>query len=164
MKKEFYSTSGRALTRGLFWETSTDKDTVIYTLKDHPHEGFPSLYELYMDTEDPTEFTFAHEHMAGWSHWQMLVNSTWFKEFVDRWRWELELKIKANALKRLIAESTAGGKNSYATNKFLIEGGWEAKKDAKNPVGRPTMERIKQEAERLNILEREILDDHARIN
>lgn len=164
MKREFYNATGRALTKALFLETNTtDLAQVMYTLKDHPNEGFPSLYEAYMETEDPTEFQFAQKYLAGWAHWQMLVESTFFKEYVQRWRWELDLQIKAKALRRL-TEEAKGGKNVFSANKFLIESGWLPKRDANNPVGRPTMERIKEEAARIVELDQEILDDHKRLN
>lgn len=164
MKTEFYNVSGRALTKALFYEMcTTDPKTIMYTLKDHPHEGFPSLYQLYMDCEDPTEFDFASQHLAGWAHWQMLCNSNWFKEYLDRWRWELDLKIKSKALRRLTEEAKEG-KNVFQANKFLIESGWLPKKDSSNPVGRPTQERIKQEAERMVQLDQDILEDHQRLN
>ena len=162
--------SGRPLTKGLFFETngSEDKTGVLYTLKDkdHEYEGnlYKSLYLLYMEESDLTEFQFANKFLDGWSHWQMIVNATWFKEYIDRWRWELELKVKAEALKRLQNEAKESSRNAYNANRFLVEGGWIPRGQAKDPVGRPTQERIKREAERINQLERDILDDHSRIN
>jgi outer membrane protein assembly factor BamD (BamD/ComL family) len=39
--------------KGLFFEqVNSDKSTVLYTLKDVPHEGFPSFYQLYMAIRD----------------------------------------------------------------------------------------------------------------
>lgn len=161
----YTNATGRALTRGLFYETTlADKTGVLYTLKDKDHMGFPSLYRLYMELDDITEYEFANAYLEGWAHWQMLCNSTWFKEFIDRWRWELELKTKALAIRRLRAESAEGGKNAYSANKFLVEGGWKDKDEKKNVVGRPSQERIKQEAEKLNQMEKDIFDDHERLN
>lgn len=155
---------GRHLTLGLFFETTlADKTGVIYTLKDQDHEGYPSLYRLYMECADPTEFEFAITHLDGWSHWQMLSNANWFKPHIERWRWELELKIKSQALRR-IQEEAKEGKSSYHANKFLVEGGYHDKTDSKTPVGRPSQERIKKEAERLNQMERDIIEDHERLN
>ena len=165
----FTNLSGRPLTKGLFFETTgEDKYGVMYTLKDKDHESkgviYPSLYRLYIECSDPTEYEFANQHLDGWSHWQMISNSSWFKEHVDRWRWELELKLKAAAIRRIAEEAQGNGRAKFAANKFLVDGGWTSKADSKNPVGRPTQERIKQEAERLNQIEQEILDDHQRLN
>lgn len=164
----FTNQMGRPLTRGLFFETTLeDKTGVIYTLKDTDHtykgETYRSLYQLYMDCDDITEYEFANKYLNGWVHWQMLSNASWFKEFVDRWRWELELRTKSQALRRLRQEAVEG-KNVYAANKLLLEGGWHASEAKKASVGRPSQERIKQEAERLNQIEREILEDHDRLN
>lgn len=159
---------GRPLTRGLFYETTgADKTGVVYTLKDTDHivdgVAFPSLFRLYMEVGDPTEYQFAVTHLNGWEHWQMLSNSTWFKEFADRWRWELELRLRSEAVKRIIEESKEG-RSKFNANKFLVDGGWIPKEDSKVPVGRPSQERIKQEAERLNDMERQIFEDHERLN
>jgi hypothetical protein len=135
----------------------------VYTLKDVDHEGYPSLYRLYMEVGDPTEYEFAIKHLNGWHHWQMLCSLSWFKEFVDRWRWELELRIKSGAVKRIMEEANEGKSKFYA-NKFLVDGGWVAKEDSKTPVGRPSQERIRQEAERLNDVERAIKEDRERLN
>lgn len=161
--------SGRPLTKGLFFETTgEDKDGVLYTLKDKDHTfrgvTYKSLYRLYMECSDPTEYEFANTYLDGWSHWQMIATSSWFKEFVDRWRWELELKLKAAALRRITEEAQSESKSRFSANRFLVDGGWIEKKDSKSPVGRPTQERIRQEAERLNQVEREILEDHERLN
>lgn len=163
MKEHFYNQSGRALTKALFLETSLDRAQVMYTLRDHPHEGYPSLYEAYMKLEDPTEFEFAQKHLAGWAHWQMLANSAFFKEYIQRWRWELDLQIKAKALRRLTEESKKG-RNVFAINRFLIQSGWLSEREPKNTVGRPTMDRIKAEAAKLMELDQEILEDHKRLN
>lgn len=163
MNPKFYNTSGRALTKALFLETSLDRAQVMYTLRDHSHEGYPSLYEKYMELEDPTEFEFAQKYLAGWGHWQMLANSAFFRDYIQRWRWELDLQIKAKALRR-ITEEAKGGKNVFSANRFLIQSGWLSEREPKNTVGRPTMERIKEEAAKLVELDQEILDDHKRLN
>lgn len=163
MKEQFYNTSGRALSRNLFLETSNDPAQVMYTLRDHPHEGYPSLYEAYMELEDPTEFEFAQKYLAGWAHWQMLANSSFFKEYIQRWRWELDLQIKSKALRR-VTEEAKKGKNAFSANRFLIQSGWLSEREPKAAVGRPTMERIKEEAAKLVELDQEILEDHKRLN
>lgn len=163
---KYTNSIGRPLTLGLFFETTGgDKTGVVYTLKDIDHEGYPSLYRLYMEAGDPTEYEFATQHLEGWRHWQMLSNAAWFAEHVDRWRWELELKLRAEAVKRIIEESrNKESKSKFQANKFLVDGGWKPPAEARNPVGRPSQERIKQEAERLNQMERDILEDHERLN
>lgn len=162
--------NNRWLTQSLFWEwcSSEDKTGAIYTLRDEDRtEGgvtYKSLYKLYMSTNDPTEYTFALEYLGGWEHWQLLSEIVWMKEHVKRWRWEMELKFKSQAIAKILAESQMDGKNAYNANRFLAEGGWMDKDQKKVPVGRPSRERIKKEAEILNQKEKDILLDYERLN
>ncbi len=130
--------------KALFYEhTGADKSTVIYTLKDLPHQGFPSLYRLYMDCNDPTEYEFANEYLDGWEHWTMLCECTWFQPFRDRWRKELELRETAAALRKIRAAAHEDSRQSFQANKFLIERGWEEKASK----GRPSKQAVKKEAQ-----------------
>jgi len=134
------------LMRSLFFETAgPDKQYVVYTLKDHDHVGYPSLYRLYMETNDPTEWEFAQKYVDGWDHWERLCESPFFQPYVQRWRKELELRMKSKALARIMAESKTSGKESFAANKYLLEKGWEPK-DGQNKRGRPSKQEIAQAA------------------
>lgn len=140
------STNGRYL-KGLFYETTlADKSSVLYTLKDWDHEGYPSLYRLYMEMDDLTEFEFSRAHLDGWEHWEMLCNCEWFKPYVERWRKELTLKTQARALNALKAEAESSSKNAFAANKLLLERGWVPKEDSKGR-GRPSKDEVRKAAD-----------------
>lgn len=137
---------GNPLLKGLFYETTlSDKSSVVYTLKDRDHQGFPSLYRLYMEANDPTEWKFIKEHMASLDHWERLCACEWFKPYVERWRRELELKMKSEALARIHAASRTGGRDAYQASKFLVEKGWEPK-EGQTKRGRPSKEEINKAA------------------
>lgn len=156
----FVNNSGKAYLKGLFFETSIDKATVVYTLKDRDHEGYKSLYLLYMDCDDPTEYEFANTYLNNWKHWQDLASSDWFKPYVARWREELSLRTRAIALRRLKSiAADPDNKNSFVSNKYLLDA-----KYTKEPVGRPSKDSIRQEAERLFEHESALLDDYQRLN
>lgn len=160
------ATNGRYL-KGLFYETTmADKSSVSYTLKDWDHtvDGivYPSLYRLYLEKEDLTEYDFANSYLDGWEHWEMLTNCTWFKPYVSRWRKELSLKIKAKALSRLKAEAASSSKNAFVANKYLVEKGWVDSED-KPSRGRPSKDEIKAAANEIAITDRRIADDYERI-
>lgn len=141
-------------TKSLFFEQSdSDKTFVLYTLKDKDHEGFPSLYRLYMETADLTEYEFAVKHLGGWDHWTTLCNLTWFKPIVNKWREELFLRAQSAALRK-VQESAAKG--NLVANRYLLERGWEPKKS----TGRPSKEAIKSEAKRQ---QDEFMEDYNRI-
>lgn len=136
---------------GLFYEkVNSDKTGVLYTLKDRDHEGFPSLYRLYMEMEDPLEHKFSNTYLESWEHWTTLCECSWFKPYIDRWRLELELKIKSKALQSIREEAEAATTNSYQANKFLLLGGWKEKEDApKSRRGRPSKSEILKAADEL---------------
>jgi hypothetical protein len=159
---KFRSSSNSRLLKALFYETTgADKATVVYTLKDSDHLGYPSLYRLYMETDDPTEYRFATQHLDGWEHWQQLCECTWFVAYADRWRHELEVRMKSKALARIMTEAKTGGRDSFASNKYLLEKGWEPKEQAKR--GRPSKAEIKEEAHKILSTSSRLEEDFFRI-
>lgn len=158
----FRITTGQRKLRGLFFETTgADKTGVVYTLKDRDHEGFPSLYRLYMEADDPTEYTFAVTCLDSWEHWEMLCACRWFKEYINRWRRELEVRAKARALLAIKEVASSGGKEAYQANKFLVAGGW--KTTTKRGAGRPSKEEVSDAAKAMAEEARDLNDDLARV-
>lgn len=157
---KFRNSSNTKYLQGLFFEqTLADKSTVLYTLKDEDHMGYPSLYQKYMAVSDPTEYKFATEWLDGWEHWEGLCNCSWFKPYVARWRRELALKIKSEALASIIKESRSTSSNSYQAAKFLVNGEWEEKRGR----GRPSKQEVKEEATRIADDKSRLMDDFKRI-
>lgn len=161
------ATNGRYL-KGLFYETTlADKSSVSYTLKDWDHTvedtTYPSLYRLYLEKEDLTEYEFANAYLDGWEHWEMLTNCNWFKPYVERWRKELSLKVKAKALSRLKAEAASSSKNAFVANRFLIEKGWVESEGSSKGRGRPSKEEVKAAAHEIAITDKRIDEDYARL-
>jgi hypothetical protein len=157
------STNGRYL-KGLFFEqTLADKSSVVYTLKDWDHEGFPSLYRLYMEMEDLTEYEFANKYLDGWEHWEMLNACEWFKPYVERWRKELTLKVQARALKALRAEAQSSSKNSFVANKFLVDRGWVDKSEKSHGRGRPSKDEVKKAADAIALHDKRLEEDLQRL-
>lgn len=155
------------LLEGLFFEQTrhADKRNVVYTLKDQDHKGYKSLYRLYMEAEDLSEWHFAEAHLDGYEHWEMLTKCSWFQPYVERWRRELELKIRGRALmavKEVAADPD--NKNTYLANKLLLQGGWKDKdEDAATRRGRPSKADIKKEAESQAEAAKQLQEDLERI-
>lgn len=150
--------------KALFFEmTGSDKSTVLYTLKDVDHEGYPSLYRLYMELDDPTEWEVAQQLMDGWEHWEMLCACGWFKPFVERWRKELQLRMMSKALVRIKSEAKTGSKESFGANKYLLEKGWEPKETSKYGRGRPSKDEIKKAAEEIAKAGEQLTEDYKRL-
>ena len=151
------------LTRALFFEeTLADKSSVVYTLKDVDHQGFPSLYRLYMELDDPTEWEVSQKLVDGWGHWEMLCASEWFKPFIERWRKELELRMKSKALARIRAEAKSGSKESFMANKYVLEKGWEPK-ESQTTRGRPSKDEIKKAANEIATNNTRLEEDFLRL-
>lgn len=159
--------SNGLLLRALFVETNVHSPALsLYTLKRHDHELngkiYPSLYLLYMATEDVTEFEFASKYMESFTHWERLCECTWFKDHVSQWRKELELKIRAKALRTIIQESKSSSKNAFVASRFLVEKGWKDKPEGRG-AGRISKEEIKKEAHQLVLMDNDIKSDFDRL-
>jgi len=143
---KYANNSGNYYLEGLFFERQgADKSSVVYTLKDQDHMGYPSLYRLYMESEDLLEWNFTQEHLGGWSHWEKLTKTSWFKPYIERWRKELELKLSTRYLRNIQEEALSENRGALSANKFLLERGWDKDKQT-NRRGRPSKDEILKEA------------------
>jgi hypothetical protein len=142
----FKGSHGKRYLKALFYEmTLADKSTVLYTLKEHDHEGYKSLYRLYMEMKDPTEYRFAVAYLDGWSHWVELCTCLWFQPHLEKWRNELGILIQSEALVNIFEEAISPmGKNVFAANKYLLEKGWIQKEI--HTKGRPSKQQVKDAA------------------
>jgi len=149
------------LTHDLFLETTTQLGTAVYTLRDEDvikdGKTYKSLGKLYVESDDPTEYTFATQHLGGWAHWTYLkANATSrIKNLISDWKIELEAKLVSQSIKQ-IAEVAAGG--SVQASRWLAERSWKPTKR-----GRPSKEEIEGERKFQARLEDEISDDLERI-
>lgn len=156
---EFRALNNKRLLKGLFFETTlADKTGVMYTLKDEDHLGYPSLGRLYLDMEDPTEYNFAIAYLESWTHWEQLLACNWFRPFIERWRRELDVKLKSKALAEIKTEARNGGKNSFTANRYLLERGWELKEPGAAKRGRPSKEEIAKATDEL-LREKSLLEE-----
>lgn len=136
----------------LFWETRAqypDSNNIKYTLKDQDHNGYPSLYRLYMEMEDTTEWEFAQAYLEDYQHWMALCECTWFKAHAERWRHELQQKLRARALRSIKQVANDDQKDSYAANKYLLDKGYATPEPPSSRRGRPSKDHIAREARRL---------------
>lgn len=166
---------GNHYRKSLFYEMRGPGEAT-YTLKDRDHQVevtlpsgevksklYLSLYRLYMELGDLTEYQFANKYLDGWSQWCKLLEANWFKPFISRWRTELELKFKAEALQRVIEEARDGGKNTFSANKFLIEKGWIDKAAEETRRGRPSKADIARAAAEQAFSHHQVDEDYKRL-
>lgn len=155
MSFQFRNAAGRFFTRDLFLETAPGGSgslNPVYTLKreDHTLNGktYYSLYLRYLETNDPTEYKFAKEHLGGWAHWKELSSCNWFQEYLEEWREELEVRIRSEALNRIVKETKTNSRESFQANKYLLDKGWSEKKsDRGRPKNEDIKKRVKEMAE-----------------
>lgn len=150
---------GKWRTYSLFWEHRQDGYEPLWVLKEESKHGLPSLKEIYMSYPHVPgyEYDFANNEIGSWAHWQRLCRSG-IKQHIEEWRAELDVKLRAEALKSVIAVS----KDETATNRlqasrYLADKGYA-------PVrGRPSKEEkaglLKEEAR----IDRELEDDLERV-
>ena len=129
------SSNGTMLTRGLFTETRHKREIpATYTLKDHEHKGFPSMYKIYMECD--TEYEASQILLGSWKHWQTLCNAPFFKKYIDAWREERRVRDTALGLETLIKEAKAG---NVTASKTIVD------LSKKTKAGRPTKASIAAE-------------------
>lgn len=145
----------------IFLERATDKSKIVYTLKDNEHNGYPSLYEAYMACNDPTEYSFAVEHLGGWAHWKSLQACSWFEPYLTRWREELHVRSKSLALSKIMITAQGTSKEALTAQKYLIEKGYDKSPSA--PRGRPSKDQIAGAARTIAENTRRVDDDLERL-
>jgi len=143
-KSKFLDTNGNPLTQALFLEVDYNPEYAVYTLKDQDHEYkgilYPSLKKLYLLEEDPTEYLFAEKHLLGWRHWNRICDNKLLGKHVHAWREELELKMRAMAV-RALRDMCQSENGNFQASKFLADRGWD-----KRAVGRPSKAELEKRA------------------
>lgn len=154
----------RFRTRSLFkemWKLGSGRDQPpIFSLKaDEDHDGLISLKRIYLDTSDPTEYRFAIGLFKDARHWRTLCGLEWFRPYVDKWRWELRAKLRAQAVDNLIrlSEDNLAAIKTLATEDFVYQSYLEDSTPKKGR-GRPNKEKPDNTPS-----EETIADDAARI-
>lgn len=134
----------RLQTKALFFETTLPEYRIEmepeWTLKekDHlAHDGktYRSMKRIFIEMEDVTEYEFALATLGSYTHWETLCKSSWFKEHVEQWRKELNLKLKARGMKSIISAATTDENLSFQAMKYLADNQYLDKKSTR---GRPS--------------------------
>ena len=134
---KFRDIKGSFLTQGLFLELEYNESHAVYTLKEEDWEykgkTYPSIRRLYLECEDITEYEFANKYFGGWSHWKRLQGNKRILREIDEWREELEVKIRAQAIRSIVDQTASESQGSFQAAKWLADKGWD-----KARVGRPS--------------------------
>lgn len=161
---KFKSSQGVYLTKQLFYEVCSDKETALYTLKDYDltidgpegQKTYPSILRLFVTEGDETGFVFAKKYFDSWKHYKKLLQAPWFSNVISEAKEELSVQQAANAL---LAVSKRASEGDLRANQYLLEKKWVDK----DSVGRPSKASIKEEANRLFQQSDLVTEDAARI-
>jgi len=156
---------GRYKTVSLFYELAIKQEEAKWTMKeeDRMEKGikYPSLKAIYlaMDHIPYNEYEFAEKYFGSWEHWDRLSNESDKRlvTMVSGWRTEMEVKLRAAALKQIIAEGKSGGASALAAAKYIAEKGYDKK------AGRPTKASIAKETKVQSGIATALLEDAERI-
>jgi hypothetical protein len=128
----------RKPTRALFYEFRNPALEPTYTVHFQDRKVGDKLYKsmrlVYINTCDPTEWTFVQKVCHGdWEYWNQLqraLNNYILKpkkDSVERWRKEMEVKMRSDALLAIYADSKSGGMSAVSSAKWLAEGRYKLK-------------------------------------
>jgi hypothetical protein len=126
----------------------------VFTLKEQHQGDYLSMRQLFLSFDDPTGYEFAKAHLGSYEHWKKLSASTWFKQHLNSWIEELEVKLEAQSLRKIKELADEG---SFPASKFLVEKGWAPKR------GRPKKEEVQRAAAVAAGVEAAVEDDLERI-
>lgn len=137
-------------TTSLFFESKREADPVntpIFTLKDFDYtiDGvtYISLKLIYFsyDHIPGFEYEFAMDVFGSWDIWTKITKSS-IRHEIQAWREELEIKIKAQAIKAMMNASRTDDAKGVAAAKYLADKGYI---EGNTKRGRPTKEDVERE-------------------
>lgn len=153
---KYKGSAGHWLGKLLFLETCQGKtDKVLYSLKSedrvYNNKEYPSIRKIYIQLSDPTEYRIATEYFGGWEHWKVLCN-TILKNVIEDWREELEVKLRAKALKQIRDLASEGDR---AAAKIILDKGWD-KRSAGAPSKQEKDNHLQKQAQILQLVENDL--------
>ena len=160
-KSKYTDKMGRFMTRSLFIETILREQVQkgikpMYSLTGV--KGFTNIHQLYLDTCDPTGYTFAIEAFESWDHFTYLSSLAWFRKYLASWEAELEVKLRSEGLKALMHTATTEGSRGTTAAKYIADAGWKTKR------GRPSKEEVEREQKQQARIKEDLGDDAKRMN
>lgn len=158
--ESLWNENGTVKSRALFVQTRSQHqgeefDPLFSLQRDKVLEGklYPSLKELYVQIGDITEYNFALEVFGDWETWHQIQASPILAPHIQKWREELEVKLRSEAINTLIKVSASPDAKSTTAAKYVAEKGWEKQYREKDPVQSRIQKKLSAEFE----------DDAARI-
>jgi len=139
-KNKYLGANGVRLTKQLFIEYDyvSDRDYAVYSISREDKEvngkTYPSLYRLYMETNDVTEAKFVNLYLYDWEQWEKLQKQ--FGEEIELWRQDLRHSVTSEMVGLLLSDARSESKSSMASAKYLLDNILKSGKRVKQ--GRPS--------------------------
>jgi hypothetical protein len=135
--------TGRRMTVGLFKELS-DNPAAPFSIEDWHRE--------YVRQSDPTDYAAAMTLIGQWEHWTMLLDCKPFMEHLEKWREEVAVKVRSEAVAELKKQSKTD--KGTAAAKWLAEQGVVKTKGRvlKNANDNGVAARVASDAKRLQLV------------
>jgi len=154
-------------TTSLFWETKREANpefAPMYTLRHDDYtvgdKTYISMKKIYMsyDHIPGFEYDFAMDVFGSWEHWEKITRSS-FRSHIVAWREELDVRLKAEAMKQMIYASKGDDARGVAAAKYLADKGYVPKK-----VGRHSKAELERERRIEAGVNKDLADDMERLN
>lgn len=156
-RSKFKDERGAYITQSLFLEVGYDVDKAIYTFADEDKEykgiTYKSLRKLYLQEADPTEYHFAVKYLWGWEHWQRICSNKLLLAEVEKWREELEVKLRAIGVRNILTLAHDG----MSAAKWVADGQWDTVRDKRSKAGKAKEKAVRE------AVGKEVSNDSARI-
>jgi hypothetical protein len=88
-------------TAALFLEAPGEKGADVKFSLHNDVEGLVNARRSFVHEGDPTGYTWALKYLDSYKQFERLLESTWFKEAFDQWVRELNMKNRADAIKKI---------------------------------------------------------------
>lgn len=159
---KFKDSRNQWITRGIFYEFRGDSMEPLYTLKEDDFKGCKSLKKIYMSYEHIPgyEYEFAENELGGWEHWQRLQASEVLNVHFKQWREELDVKLRAKAIKNIILTAYGKDKNSLQAARYLADKGYIPPEQKR---GRPSKEEKARALREESLVREEVDEDMKRL-
>jgi hypothetical protein len=162
-RPDFIDSHGRYRTQSLFKQYKIESSAAYFTVGKR-HEFNPdgssqylSLYRLFMDIGDPSEYQFANAVFEDWEQWNRICKNKVLSSQlrIPAWRAELEVKIRSLGITENIQAAREGNVQSA---KWLAEKKW-----SNRTAGRPNKQEVAKEMSIEKAIQSETDDELSRL-
>lgn len=151
------------MTNQLFYENYKDNGKAIFTLKDRDFADptgkiYFSLKKLFLESDDPTEYTFAITVFGSWKLWNKVKSCKLMRDLIPEWKEELEIKMKSQAQLKIVEISNSKSPNAMQAAKYVDQEIFK-----RHRRGRPSKEEVQSELKKEAKVSAQVKEDMERL-